>query len=334
MISVGVDTHRDSLSACALDERGALLSQRRFANRPAGHRAAAAWLARLGGERRVGIEGAGGLGRALSQHLLACGETVLEVPALRTRRERRHLGSPGKSDAGDAQAIARVVAAGLSLPSLRPEAASDELKTLCDYRDELIAERTRLLNRLSAELACRLPGPRPPLRTASGLRAARAALRGSRGAWAQTCRARLRRVGAIERECATLEAQIAERLGEQGLTAICGIGTLTAARLLAETAGVERFRSAAAFAMAAGVAPIPASSGRVQRHRLNRGGNRQLNHALHTVALVQARHHPPARAYLDRKRSEGLSGREAIRCLKRHLANVVYRQMLRDALTT
>ena len=116
-----------------------------------------------------------------------------------------------------------------------------------------------------------------------------------------------------------------------GLTEICGVASLTAARLLGEVGEIDRFRSKAAFAMAAGVAPIPASSGRTQRVRLNRGGNRRLNHALHNMAVVQARRDPRARAYVERKRAQGMSQREALRCLKRQLANVVYATMVRDA---
>ena len=114
------------------------------------------------------------------------------------------------------------------------------------------------------------------------------------------------------------------------LLAIRGVGPIVAARILGETRGIRRFRSAAAFAAHSGTAPVPASSGRVQRHRLNRGGNRQLNRALYTIAMVQARWDPSARAYLDRKISEGKSATEALRCLKRHLANVVYRALTAD----
>jgi transposase len=114
------------------------------------------------------------------------------------------------------------------------------------------------------------------------------------------------------------------------LLAICGVGPLTAAKLLGETHAVGRFASAAAFAAHAGTAPVPASSGQVVRHRLARGGNRQLNRALFTVAMCQVRWDPAGRAYLARKRAEGKSRAEARRCLKRHLANVVYRAMVAD----
>ena len=114
------------------------------------------------------------------------------------------------------------------------------------------------------------------------------------------------------------------------LTAIRGVGPIVAAKILGETRGVGRFRSAAAYAAHTGTAPVPASSGRTQRHRLNRGGNRQLNRALYTIAMVQALWYRAARAYLDRKLAEGKSAAEARRCLKRHLSNIVYRALTAD----
>jgi transposase len=143
----------------------------------------------------------------------------------------------------------------------------------------------------------------------------------------------LDRLTALERDAGRLEREISELLKARGcsnLLAIRGVGPITAAKILGETRGVSRFRSAPAFAAHAGTAPVPASSGRVQRHRLNRGGNRQLNRALYTIAMVQARWDPAARAYLDRKLTEGKSAAEARRCLKRHLANVVYRALIAD----
>jgi transposase len=337
MIAVGIDSHRDSLAACALDELGRQLAAAEFPNRPAGHRRLERWLGRLPAPRRIGIEGSGGLGAAAAARLLAGGEAVFEVPTARTRRERRHLGSPGKSDAGDALAIARVVAAEPELRAVLAHCDGEELRLLCDYRDGLVAERTRLANRLHAELARRLPGYRARIGGlgSSGNRARLARLLGDRDAlWAELARRRLRRINGLCREIASLEERIALALADRGsrLTEVAGVGALTAARLLGEVGEISRFRSAAAFAMAAGVAPIPASSGQVHRYRLNRGGNRRLNGALHTIALVQARHDERARAYLERKRADGMSSREAIRCLKRHLANVVYRQMLADSL--
>ena len=159
------------------------------------------------------------------------------------------------------------------------------------------------------------------------------------GVTAEIALRRLARLDALAAEIAELRGRVASlSSGHAALLAIPGIGPITAARLLGETGDPTRFRSAAAFAMACGVAPIPASSGNTQRYRLNRGGNRKLNYALHIVALTQAREHAPARAYLERKQAEGRTWKDGTRSLKRHLADVVYRAMLADhrdqALTT
>src|SRR5205809_305018 len=143
----------------------------------------------------------------------------------------------------------------------------------------------------------------------------------------------LDRLTALERDASTLEREIRNLLLVRGCThliAIRGVGPIMAAKILGETRGIGRFRSAAAYAAHTGTAPVPASSGRVRRHRLNRGGNRQLNRALYTIAMVQARWDPAARAYLERKLAEGKSAAEARRCLKRHLANVIYRALTAD----
>jgi transposase len=143
---------------------------------------------------------------------------------------------------------------------------------------------------------------------------------------------RLRRVREIDDELRDVERDLVEFVRQSGtsLVDIPGVGWLIAARILAEVGDVRRFRSQHHFASANGTAPIPASSGQTTRHRLNRGGNRRLNRAIHLIALTQARCDPRARAYVDRRRSEGKSRREAIRCLKRRLSDVVYRCLLND----
>ena len=215
-----------------------------------------------------------------------------------------------------------------------------DLKLLVDARDQLVVEAGRVRNRLHALLLVLAPG----YRTSTGALAKRPALRRARrlieqAAPGEAVRARLAlaaiaRLEALEDECAQLEHEVKTALTPlrpTRLLAICGVGALTAAKLLGETHSVDRFASAAAFAAHTGTAPIPVSSGNTQRHRLSRSGNRQLNRALFTIAMCQARWDPNARAYLARKRSEGKSPAEARRCLKRHLANVVYRAMVADA---
>lgn len=339
MMAIGVDTHKSSLAACAIDGQGRAVAQRSFANSPAGHRAFARWLRALPLPRRVGIEGSGSFGAALSQRLLAAGEEVREVPAILTHRERRRTGRPGKSDPADALAIARVVLREEDLPRVRGPLGYRDLKLLVDYREHLIAEQTRL----HADLQVLMPGygaSLGDLRHASSISAARRLLAPFSGVAVELIEMRLACLEALAAEIAQNKLRIEGVLaGEHvALTSICGVGPVTAARLLGETGDARRFRSAAAFAMACGVAPIPASSGKTQRVRLNRRGNRQLNRALFIVAFTQVREHAPAREYMERKRAEGKTWKEAMRCLKRHLADVVYRAMLEDyrsgALTT
>ncbi len=335
MVAIGVDTHKASLAACAIDALGRLLEERTFPNSALGHRAFERWLRTLPLPRRIGVEGSGSFGAALSQRLATAGEDVREVPVIFTHRERCRTGRPGKCDPADALAIARVVARDERLPVVRDPLAYRDLKLLTDYRDQLIAEQTRLRNRLHADLHMLMPGYGArlgDLRHATGLRAAHSLLAPLSGVAVELTELRLARLEALAVEIAEIKRRLDAALVDEhpALTSICGVGVVTAARLLGETGDPRRFRSAAAFAMACGVAPIPASSGRTQRVRLNRRGNRQLNRALFIVALTQAREHAPARKYMQRKRAEGKTWNEAMRCLKRHLADVVYRAMLKD----
>ena len=199
-----------------------------------------------------------------------------------------------------------------------------------------MGERTRLANRLHATLVVLAAGYKrdvPNLAGACHREAIAQLLDGLTGVRAELARADLARLRALDAECTALEKQIRALVRRSGssLPTITGVAAITAAKLLGETGDPRRVHSAAAFALMSGTAPIPASSGQTSRHRLNRGGNRQLNRALHTIALVQARPDPRAQAYVARRVAEGKSRLEALRCLKRHLANVVLRTMLADA---
>lgn len=336
MASIGIDTHKATLAVSAVDELGRQLAARSFGNDPRGHAALLTWVQRQPTPRRVGIEGAGSFGAGLAEVLVAAGETVVEVPAQFTDRERRSLLQRGKSDPGDALAIARLTAREPRLPALRRPGIVADLKLLVGAREQCLAERTRLINQLHADLLVLAPGygSRLPNLTATRHQAAAARLLGRRdGVRAELARARLRRVRRLGAEAERLERQIATLVAasHSSLPRLSGIGPLTAAKLLGEAGEVTRYRSPAAFAAASGTAPIPASSGQRQRHRLNRGGNRQLNRALHTMALVQTRWNPRAQAYVARRLGDGKSRLEAIRALKWHLARVVYRTLLADA---
>jgi transposase len=328
MAAIGIDTHKATLAACAVDERGAALAERQFSNDPAGHRALASWAAGMSPAALIGVEGSASYGAALSRTLLASGLAVREVPPHLSRRERIHTRRAGKSDPGDALAIARVTLREASLPPVRADDASRELQMLVEARDDLVGEATRARNRLHADLLVLAPGYQQHAARLVGIRQlawARRALARRPELQARLARERLARLRQLGRQIRALEAEIAGRVSHHPLLTLPGVGPLVAAKLLGEIGDVARFRSPDAFAAFAGVAPIPASSGQVQRMRLNRGGNRQLNRALFTIALVQAGHHPPAQALLARKRAEGKSTREALRCLKRHLARRVYR---------
>lgn len=340
MIVVGIDPHSRLHAAAAVDEQGRLLDGIEVGSGPAELARLLAWIECLPRPRLVAIENARGYGLALVRLLLAQGEELVDVPATLTSDGRRGSGQRGKTDQGDALVVARI---GLrdqeQLLRLDATLLDDELKLLADTRDQLIVEAGRWRNRAHALLRVSSPGYQSTtgaLASAGSVRRARTIAKRSvaqdpvRGRLAVQA---LDRLAALERDAGKLEREIRELLRIRGCThllAIRGVGPVVAATILGETRGIGRFRSAAAFAAHSGTAPVPASSGRTQRHRLNRGGNRQLNRALYTIAMVQARWDPAARAYLDRKLAEGKSAAEARRCLKRHLANVVYRALTAD----
>lgn len=216
-----------------------------------------------------------------------------------------------------------------------------DMRALLDYRDELIAERTALANRVHAELAGLLPGYQHQigsLTTKARIHQALdllAPITGSGAVRADLTRRRLERILAIDTEAGELRKTIAELVEDTGttLTEEYGIGPLVAARFIAEVVDVRRYPTRDTFAAANGTAPIPASSGRTVRHRFNPGGNRQLNRALYTIAITQIRADTEGRRYYEAKRAQGKTRREALRCLKRRLSDVVYRRMRVDART-
>lgn len=333
----GVDTHKDTLAVAVIDPGGRPVAVCELPNDGAGF----AQLARLAETHqvcRVGIEGSSNFGWPAAMHLLAGGQQVVEVPPLMTCRERRSHPGQGKTDPVDAVAIAiaRITARETGLPPVRPMSGlAAELRVLTDYRDQLVAERTATANRVHTDLGWLRPGYQhqlPKLTSAAQLRAALALLADDDGIRASITRRRLERMLAITSELAGLRTQIADLVAASGttLTGIYGVGPLVAARILAEVHDVRRFPSRHHFATANGSAPIAASSGRTVRHRLNRGGNRQLNRALYTIAITEIRADNEGRAYYQRKRAEGKTNREALRCLKRRLSEVVYRTLRAD----
>ena len=331
MTAIGIDTHKSSLAACAIDELGAALAEATFPNTAAGHRSLEAWAAAVVPGARIGVEGSSVYGAALARFLVAAGVDVREVPPHLSRRERTRTRRAGKSDAGDALAIARVAAREADLPPVRVDDRSHDIGLLTEARDDVVAETTRTRNRIHADLVRLVPGYEARAANLVAARHRRTAgrlLRTVHGVHAELARGRLRRLEQLIADADRLERRLAGLVGDHPLIGLKGSGVLVAAKVIGEVGDVRRFRTADAFAMHAGVAPIPASSGQTQRLRLNRGGNRQLNRALHSIALSQAWHHPPATAFIERKRAEGKTWREALRSLKRHLARVVFRLLL------
>ena len=327
MIVIGVDVHKHSLSAVAVDEVGRQLGCLETCDAEE----LLAWSKRVGRRRLWALEDCRHVTRGLERMLQRHRQRLVRVPPRLTAPERRRGRTRGKSDLIDALAIARAALREPLLDSPRPEeGALRELKLLVDHRDDLVDERRRCQQRLRwhlHELDSTLQVPLGALDRSVWLeRLSRQLARREQTRQVRIardlltrCRSLTRSILELDRE---LEAQTAAATPR--LLELPGCGGLTAAKLLCEIGPIARFRSDAQLARHAGVAPLDASSGKHQRHRLDRGGNRQLNCALHRIAVTQARCYPPARAYLERKQSEGKSRREALRCLKRQLARTVY----------
>jgi len=297
---------------------------------PAGAAELLAWALALSEEPLIALEDCRHVTRSLERFLVGRGQRVVRVPPKLMAGQRRSGRQRGKSDAIDALAVARAYLREPSLPAAIDDPAIRELKLLLDHRDDLVAERTRLISRLrwhlhELELGTDVPAGALDRQPWLG-RLARRLARAEQTTLVQIAREQLRRIAQLTRRIDELERQLATHIKAQAapLLALPGCGPLTAAKILAETGPVHRFKSDAGLALHAGVAPLDASSGKQQRHRLNRTGNRQLNCALHRIAITQGRCHPPARAYLERKQAEGKTRREALRCLKRHLARTIY----------
>jgi transposase len=283
------------------------------------------------------VENAGGLGRHLAVRLAGSGESVVDVPPKLSARVRvLSTGNARKNDELDALATAMAASRNERLAEVDAEAASEAMRLLSERREDLVAERTRALNRLHALLRDLLPGG-----VAGKLSAERAAriLRSIRPKGAS---ARLRRqlasevlrdVRTLDRKIADLDERIEAEVQASGttLTQIFGVGPILAARVIGTVGDVMRFPTKAHFASYSGTAPLEASSGEVVRHRLSMAGNRHLNYALHMVALCQARSDARGGAYYRKKIDEGKSRKGALRCLKRRVSDAVFRSLLEDS---
>jgi transposase len=336
MIVIGVDTHKRSHTLVALDATtGATQGQLTIPASDDGTLDALRFASELDAERVWALEDCRHVSGRLERGLVASGDRVVRVAPGLTDSSRRAVREPGKSDPIDATAIARAaIREGIdTLPVAFLDEQAHEIRVLNDYRDQLISERVRLASRLRWHLVQIAPELEAQIRPAGLIgpriraKVARGLARVPRSPQARVAKAILKRINEIYREEGELHAELTTLINAHcpQLLAERGCGTVTAAIIIGHTAGAQRFPTDACFARHTGTAPIPASSGNTQRHRLHRGGDRQLNRALHIIALSRARTDPLTRAYLDRRHTDGKTKREAIRCLKRHLARRIWR---------
>ena len=331
MIVIGADTHKGTHALAAVDEgTGRVRGSRQIKADDAGHLAAVRWARELDPERVWAIEDCRHVSGRLEQALIAAGERVVRVPPRMMGATRRGEREPGKSDQIDALAVARaVVKDGVDrFPAAYLDERAMEIRLLSDHRQDLVAERTRAQNRPRWHLVALCPELERCLKRGS-LEQTRALDKIDRRlrrtpacARVRVAREQVAQIRGLTRQVRTLEGDLLVLVSAQRpeLLAEMGCGTLTAAALIGRTAGAERFRTDTSFARQAGVAPIPASSGQRNQLRLDRGGDRQLNRALHTIAITRASHDPATKSYLARKQAEGKTKKAALRCLKRHLA--------------
>ena len=338
MIVLGADTHKRSHTVGAVAAAtGELLGEQTVPVGLRGFGALLRWARSLDGERAWALEDCRHVSGSLERFLIERGERVLRIPTHLTANARRSARQRGKSDPIDALNVARAaLREGLeSFPAAHLDGPELDLRLLVDHRERLVRHRVEL----NSTLLWHLHDLWPELQLPGGAlfsnrwstRISRRLARAEQTMRVRIARDELRRqreltqaIKVLEVEIAALVAQVAPQLLTEP-----GFGPLTAAKLVGEIAGADRFASDAKLARAAGLAPIPVSSGRTHRHRLDRGGNRQVNAAIHRVAVTRARCHPETRDYVARKTAEGKTHREAIRCLKRHLARRIW-HLLRE----
>jgi transposase len=282
------------------------------------------------------VEGCNGIGKHLAQRLLADGETVVDVPAkLSARAWVFSTGQGRKTDAIDAHSVAVVALRTPDLLRVRPDDHLVAVRMLADRRDELGAARTATVSRLHRLLLELIPGGAKQFLSTTQARTLLTTVR-PRDLVGKTRRQLATELttelATLDKKIKAADKQLTELLAETGtgLLGLYGIGPSGAARLLGDIGDISRFPTAGHFASWNGTAPIDASSGDHQRHRLSRAGNRRINRVLHIMALVQLRNDTSGRAYYRRKQAAGKTPMEALRCLKRRLSDVVYKQLIRD----
>lgn len=337
MIAIGVDTHKDEHTAVAVDQLGQIHDQIEVEATTEGYARLLEWANEFNAELKFGIESTGSYGAGLCRYLRDQDQVVYEVEAPRRKSRRR-----GKSDVEDALLAAKSLLSGEHLSIPRSSGVREELRMVLLAHEACAKERTRLINQLHALVVVAPASLRERIGQLKG-NGIEQRLIGMRKTSTMSdveatalavMRDFAKRSHDLDKQKDAYRERIAEfvvRLNE-ALLDESGVGPIAAAKLLLSSP--ERFKSEGAFARANGTAPIPASSGKTQRHRLNRGGDRQVNHAIHIVALNRAQHHSESRAYLDRKIGEGKTKREAMRALKRNLSKRLFKILQPVPLTT
>jgi len=338
-ITAGVDTHLDVHVAAALNAQGALLGVQSFETTTAGYKALLGWLGTFGEVELAGVEGTGSYGAGLTRHLLSEGVRVVEVDRPNRQRRRRR----GKSDPQDAITAARAAQSGDAKGEAKTRDGNVEaMRVLRVARKSARSARTQTLNQMRSLISTASEVIRDELRDLNVYRLLERASAYRPGAKRDvtsltkfTLRTLARRAMALEEEVAELDAILGPLVAETApaLLARVGLGIETASALLVAAGdNPERLRSERTFAHLCGVAPIDASSGKNERHRLNRGGDRQANSALWKIVITRMVCDPRTRCYIDRRMAEGLTKKEAFRCLKRYIAREVYNHLPRQQL--
>jgi len=334
MVILGVDAHKRTHTLVAIDDAGRKLGERTVTATTDGHLQALQWAARWP-SRRYAIEDCRHVSRRLEADLLAAGEVVARVPTQLMAGARKGGRERGKSDPIDALAVAWAALREPNLPTAHLDGPARELRLLVDHREDLVTERTRMQNRLRWHLHELFPELEIQPRVVKRLHvldALERRLADVDGTVASIARELIGRVRELSLRANSLERQIV-RLVRQlapNLLALAGCGPLSAAKLVGEVAGAARFRSKATFARWNGTAPIPVWSANDGRYRLNRGGNRKVNAALHRIAITQWRGEGPGQAYVQRRMTTGDSKTEALRLLRRRISDEVYKRLLAD----
>jgi transposase len=337
MVILGIDAHKRTHTVVAADEAGRQLGVKTTtATTTAAHLELVRWAAQFGPERRWAVEDCRHLSRRLEADLLTAGEHIVRVPPKLMAHCRDAARTYGKSDPIDALAVARAALREPDLPTAQLDGPARELRLLVDHREDLVKDRTGHINRLRWQLHGLDPEwdpePRALIRYVQLDRIA-ARLAPLDTTVARIARDLVARIRELTLAINQLEHDITEQVTKTNpnLLAIVGVAALIAAKLVAETADVRRFKSKDAFARHNGTAPLPVWSGNRPRHRLSRTGNRQLNCAIHRIAITQNRCHPDAQAYTAHRIEQGNTKTEARRALKRRLSDVIYRALLADA---